>query len=261
MTEKLFAKKIALLLFSSVLMLPCAMEGSALAYGTSEPAPAESSSAPAGHEGKVVTSLDAPSYTYIELEHKGERKWIAVPTMKVKAGDYVKASTGIEMHDFYGKALQRTFPVIFFVTFAEVVEKEGSKKETPMAAAPHQKDAYDLMKPKLADSPEKGSIKQAKGGHTIKDIFNKKKKLKGKEVTVHGKVVKASGNIMGRRWYHIQDGTAGKDGKNDLVFTSSDDAEAGDTVMAKGTLVLDKDFGMGYKYDVIVEDAKITIDK
>jgi hypothetical protein len=32
----------------------------------------------------------------------------------------------------------------------------------------------------------------------------------------------------------------------------------GDVVVVKGTVRLDKDFGAGYAYPVIVEDAKIT---
>ncbi len=260
MSEKLSLKGIATALFTAALLFPPFMAGTAVAFGGGASAP-EEKAALDGHEGKVVTKLDAPSYTYMELEHKGERKWIASPTMKVAVGDYVKASEGIEMKDFYGKVLKRNFPTIFFVTFAEV-EKKGAKKDaSPKDVAPHQVDTYAKMKSTLADSPEKGSIKKAKKGYTVKDIFNKKKKLKGKKVTVHGKVVKASGKIMGRRWFHIQDGTTSKDGNNDLVFTSKDSAAAGDVVTAKGTLVLDKDFGMGYKYDVIVEDASLTIDK
>jgi hypothetical protein len=32
----------------------------------------------------------------------------------------------------------------------------------------------------------------------------------------------------------------------------------GDIILVEGTLVLNKDFGAGYKYDVIIEDAQIT---
>ena len=40
--------------------------------------------------------------------------------------------------------------------------------------------------------------------------------------------------------------------------TTSDSAAVGDVVVVKGTVRLDKDFGAGYAYPVIVEDAKIT---
>lgn len=70
--------------------------------------------------------------------------------------------------------------------------------------------------------------------------------------------MKVSSGIMGRNWLHIQDGSGNqKDGSNDLVVTSKDLAAVGDIVTVSGTLRKDKDFGSGYKYDVIVEQANI----
>ena len=34
----------------------------------------------------------------------------------------------------------------------------------------------------------------------------------------------------------------------------------GDTVLLTGPVVLNKDFGMGYKYDVMVEDALVKVE-
>ena len=90
-------------------------------------------------------------------------------------------------------------------------------------------------------------------------LFDKKKKRGGKKVVIRGKVVKASGRIMGKRWFHLQDGTGSK-GVLDLVLTSDNDADAGDIVLVTGVLGLGKDFGQGYKYDVIIEDAKIKVE-
>ena len=199
-------------------------------------------------KGIAVTVLNVPNYTLIELEGKGGRIWIAAPTVKVEVGEKVWAPKGIEMRKFYSEALERTFPVIHFVGRAETEGKES--KETAKKG---------IEGAKTATSPAKGSIVKAKGGYTLKEIFDKKEKLGGKKVVFRGKVVKASGRIMGKRWFHLQDGT-GTSGNLDLVVTSGNDAAAGDIVLVTGVLRLGKDLGQGYKYDVILEDAEIKAD-
>jgi hypothetical protein len=98
----------------------------------------------------------------------------------------------------------------------------------------------------------------APNGYTIAELFAKVASLNKQKVTVRGQVVKVNPNIMGRNWIHIQDGT-GDPAKQtyDLVVTSSDMAKIGDIITIEGTLAADKDFGFGYKYDVIVENAVI----
>jgi hypothetical protein len=64
---------------------------------------------------------------------------------------------------------------------------------------------------------------------------------------------------MGKNWLHVQDGT-GKPGSNDLMVTSKAAAKVGDTVLVKGVVTLDKDFGAGYRYDVILDDAEVTVE-
>jgi hypothetical protein len=72
-------------------------------------------------------------------------------------------------------------------------------------------------------------------------------------------VVKFSPSIMGKNWVHLRDGTGAKaDGTNDLLVTTNELAKVGDVVLAKGVVRVDVDFGMGYAYKVLVEDATLT---
>jgi hypothetical protein len=96
-----------------------------------------------------------------------------------------------------------------------------------------------------------------KADQTIAEVYAKKADLAGKPVKVRGKVVKVSSGIMGKNWLHIQDGS-GQAGGNDLTVTTMATADPGDTVVVSGKLTVAKDFGYGYKYDVIVEDAQVT---
>jgi DNA/RNA endonuclease YhcR with UshA esterase domain len=97
----------------------------------------------------------------------------------------------------------------------------------------------------------------ADAAKTIEAVYKDKTKLEGKQVTVKGKVVKVNNGIMGRNFLHIQDGTGGKDA-NDLSVTSTQTAKVGDQVTVAGKVTLNKDFGAGYTYPLIVEEATVT---
>ena len=49
-------------------------------------------------------------------------------------------------------------------------------------------------------------------------------------------------------------------GRSSWERTTSATAEVGDTVVISGVLVTDKDFGYGYAYDVMIEDAEVTVE-
>jgi hypothetical protein len=102
-------------------------------------------------------------------------------------------------------------------------------------------------------------IVKPKGGKTVQEVYQDKAKLNGKTVTLRGKVVKYNEAIMGKNWLHLRDGT-GKEPSNDLTVTSQAKANVGDTVLVEGIVALDKDFGAGYRYDVIIEDAKVKVE-
>jgi aspartyl/asparaginyl-tRNA synthetase len=102
-------------------------------------------------------------------------------------------------------------------------------------------------------------ITTPKGGYTIAEIFSQKSKLANKKVLVRGKVAKYN-EVMNRNWIHLRDGT-GASGANDLTITSADTADPGDTVLVEGVLALNKDFGYGYKYELLVENAKVTVEQ
>lgn len=204
----------------------------------------------AGHDGIVVDVINVEGYTYVELHSNNEKTWIAAPSFAVEKGDRVLASRGLEMRNYYSKFLEREFPLVWFVGTIEVVSKEEvglSSADSPLPVEGSEK------------SPVSGSIAKVKGGYSLEEIFNKKTELADSQVSVRAKVVKSSGVIMGKRWYHIQDGT-GEKAALDLVVTSQDEVQAGRVVLVTGKLGVDKDFGSGYRYDVILEDAAIKVE-
>jgi len=100
------------------------------------------------------------------------------------------------------------------------------------------------------------TIEPAQGGITISELYKNKKDYSGKSVKVKGKVTKVNPAIMGKNWIHLQDGTE-FDGQFDLTVTSDVIPETGNTIIIEGIVALDKDFGYGYAYPLLIEEAKI----
>lgn len=88
-------------------------------------------------------------------------------------------------------------------------------------------------------------------------VHQEKAALSGKAVQVEGKVAKVNNGIMGRNFVHVRDGS-GDESSNNLIVTSKDTAAVGDQVVVTGVVKLDRDFGSGYLYPLLVEDAKIA---
>ena len=217
-----------------------------------EPPPAAHSGAAAtsGSQGTVLQTMDSGGYTYVEIDTGAKKVWIAGPLDKVAIGDKLPVPVGaVPMHNFNSKTLDRTFEEIFFV---------GALRPAPAMSQPAPQKTK-AKKPSIA-APKAGSIEKVKDGYTLEELFAKKDELKDKDVAVRAKIVKANFGIMRTNWYHIQDGT-GKDGPLDLVVTSSQNAKTGDIVVVESSLTLGKDFGAGYKFAVMLEDASITVEK
>ena len=92
---------------------------------------------------------------------------------------------------------------------------------------------------------------------TVVALYQEKASLSGHHVQLHGKIVKVNNAILNRNFLHLRDGT-GQDGSNDLTITSQDTAEVGDEVVVTGTITVDKDFGAGYTYPILLEQATVS---
>ncbi|MEI6127061.1 MAG: DNA-binding protein [Pseudomonadota bacterium] len=224
------------------------------AAGENKPAGAEDANLQAGvgdYSGTVVETMNTAGYTYVQVDTGKEKIWAAAPECQVKVGDKVTVPPGAPMKNYFSKTLNRTFETVYFV---------GGIGTPGAAAAPASAGHGSSMKEKPAPAPAavvdfKG-IKKPEGGKTVEQIFAEKKTLAGKMVTLRGKVVKFNAEIMNKNWAHLQDGT-GAEGSNDLTVTTGDTVKVGDTVLVNGAVVLDKDFGYGYKYDVLIDNATI----
>jgi len=207
-----------------------------------------------GKSGKVVETMDSAGYTYVQVDTGTEQIWAAAPQFAVKVGDDVIVPEGMPMPNYHSNTLDRTFDVVYFVPSVMVGGASDMAGEKPAEHPPMTGGGNTVVESTDVDLT---GITVVEGGQSVADIFAKKAELTGKPVKVRGKVVKFSPQIMGKNWIHIQDGT-GEAGSNDLTVTTSATANVGDTVVISGILAADKDFGYGYQYSVLVEDAEVT---
>ncbi len=101
------------------------------------------------------------------------------------------------------------------------------------------------------------SVVPCEGCLKIADLLTGKKDYAGKTVKIKGSVTKFNAEIMGKNWVHLQDGTE-SDGVFDLTVTTDKVVSVGDIVTFEGKIILDKDFGYGYFYSILMEDGKIV---
>ncbi|MDH5446301.1 MAG: hypothetical protein OEY52_12170 [Gammaproteobacteria bacterium] len=194
--------------------------------------------------GKVVTSMDANNYTYVQIDTGSKKYWAAGPKTKLAKGSMIAINANMPFKNFESKALNKKFETIYFVGNFISDKPEKNKKMTDPHAGIKMPDSQIKLK----------GIKKLKDGKTVEQVFSEKQNLSGKAVRVRGKVVKYTAKVMGRNWLHIQDSS----GSRKLVVTSDQEAKIGDLVVINGTVAINQDLGHGYTYEVIVERAALS---
>jgi phenylpyruvate tautomerase PptA (4-oxalocrotonate tautomerase family) len=206
---------------------------------------ADENLAPNVHKVTAEVVIQTSNYTYILVSEDDRETWIAIGKREVEEGKSYYYEPGIEMNNFVSKELKRTFPSILFV---------DKFSDQPIIA---KITMADSLKGKQAATPKDGvKVEPAKGGITIAELYANRDSYAGKTIKIRGEVVKYSPDIMKTNWVHIQDGT-NSNGSFDLTITTGDVTKLGDVVTFEGTVTLKKDFGAGYYYEVIVENAKM----
>lgn len=200
---------------------------------------------PNTHKVVVEEVIQAQTYTYLQVEEKDKEYWIATGKGEFKEDDILYYTTALEMKNFESKDLKRTFDTIYFVD--KMSDKPVKSMTNMITKSPHQniqsKQAEDIK------------VTPVKDGVTIAELYSHRDDYKGKSVKIRGQVVKFNREIMGRNWVHIQDGTK-YENNFDLTITTAAVVKKGDVVTFEGKITLDKDFGAGYSYSVVMEEAK-----
>lgn len=199
------------------------------------------------HKVTVKEIQNANAYTYLLVTENEKDFWIAIPKTEVKVGKTYIYEGGVEMKQYESKDLKRTFDSVFFVEGLVDPDAPAVTEEVTKPTVDTTITKTDLSK----------GITLAKGAISIHDLYQNKDKLAGKTIILTGKVVKFLPQIMKKNWIHLQDGSIYK-GIDDVTITSLSDVKVDEIVTLKGTVVLNKDLGSGYKYSILIEDAVIV---
>ena len=256
-----------------------------------KPAPAKAEPAAAASldntalTGTVRETMNAAGYTYLQVDSAAGPVWVAIPEGTVTKGQQVTCLPGMVMENFASKTLGRTFPTIVFSPGLQPAPAQaaagkeqgtgGDKAAGGFSAALQAEQTNQAAAGAAAGAELKGessgslgaivpsadvNVHKATGANSrsVGECFDQAKDLNGTTVRVRGKVMKVSRQIMGKNWLHLQDGTGNPmQNRHDLVVTTLDEPKEGEVVTIEGVLAANRDFGAGYKYEVIVEDARV----
>lgn len=220
--------------------------------------------------GTVKETMDSGGYTYALVESEDTSVWAAGPLTALAVGDEVSIRTNMAMPDFRSETLNRTFDVVYFVTSFGGDKTGGMGGPNMSKALEQMHGGKDVLGEGDASTPASGAqialdkqvtgeIEKAPGGLSVAEIYSGRSDLKGQVVKVRGVVVKFTPGIMGTNWLHLQDGSCAED-FCDLAVTTNETAEEGEVVTLEGVLAVDKDFGAGYRYEVIIQGATRPMD-
>ncbi|CAA6817549.1 MAG: Unknown protein [uncultured Sulfurovum sp.] len=206
--------------------------------------------------GKILEIKPAMGYQYLKIDEEGKSIWIAIANTPVQIGDKIGYDKETMMTNFQSKTLNQTFKEIYFVSDVYVPKKPSAPQS--------MKEMLGLNSTKPFVAPKTQAVTKPftqKSSYTIEEIHMWRKELANQMVAVEATVTKVSHAIMKLDWVHLDDGTGQADiFTNDLIFTaSSTNIKSGDKVIAKGRVIVDKDFGYGYFYKVLIEDATFEV--
>jgi len=216
--------------------------------------------------GKVLEIKPAMGYKYLKIDENGTTVWVAIANAPVNVGDKVGYDKKTVMKNFKSKTLNQEFKEIFFASDVYLPQKATGPKSMKdllglgsTAKDPHAGMGIGMSPQPVDEKPAKPFVK--KDAYTVEEVHMWRKNLKGQTITLEGTVFKVSKGIMKRDWVHLGDGTGNeKKLTDDLVFTApTSTIKAGDKVLAKGTVAVDKDFGYGYFYPVIIEKSTFEV--
>lgn len=198
-------------------------------------------------EHKVVVEevLNTEKYAYLYVTEKEEKFWVAISKREVVVGDTYYYKGGLLKKNFYSQEFDRVFETVYLVS--NIWKKPDGTGDSALEEASTKIQSGEAI-PDL----EVGTIEHAADATKLSDLFSNKENFNGQTIKVTGKCMKVNPMIMNRNWLHIQDGSG--EGL-DLTVTTTENIPLGAVVSLEGVITLDKDFGAGYRYDIIMEGA------
>jgi hypothetical protein len=211
--------------------------------------------------GRVLESIQVSRYTYLRIATRDAGEiWAAVPRGQVETGSEVRIRNPQRMEKFTSHSLQRAFAVIYFGVL------DGMPSSSQGMISPHglggmpgsSTNPHGQPTPSATLPSEPIAKASGEHGRTVEQVHAQGKTLSGKRVRARGVVVRVTANVMGKTWVHLQDGSGNAAARtHDLAVTMQSQPTVGQVVEVEGQLGVNRDFGSGYRYSVLLEDARL----
>lgn len=214
---------------------------------------AENTPPPVVHTVLIKEILNAGGYTYLRVIEEGKEEWLAIVKSNVEVGKRYTYEDAAPMKQFKSHELNRTFDEVLFVAKLTKVEGESGYVDKPV---------HDIKGKKGKDAPKVEAPVKVEAAIPVKlaELWGNPKSFENKTVRLTGTVTRYSENILGQNWIHLVDGTSAN-GKSDIVVILGDKLKVGDKISVEGFVSVDKDFGSGYKFEALVEGARVVSGK
>ena len=195
------------------------------------------------HTVVVNEVLPTSKYVYLHVTEGVQQYWLATRKQEVKIGGIYYYRDGLLKTNFESKEYNRVFDRMVLVS---------------KLVAQHHGGQTGVASPSLEESSNSSSNSSGNPAATvlsIAELVSNPQKFAGKVVQLRGKCVKVNPNIMDRNWIHLQDGSRDD---YDLVITSAAHVHEGDQLTMQASVSLDRDFGAGYSYELILENGVVV---
>ena len=203
--------------------------------------------------GAVAEILDVADYTYIKIVQNDSFTWLATNKIELNKGDHIEFAENDPFYDFESKTIERTFEKIYFVA-------DISVNGVSTADFTSSLEDTDLTSETTTSTSRKTDPKETSHSFTtLADLLDKPDPFVDQSVEISGKVVKVNNEVMGRNWVHLVDQSLAQK-KQDLTLTTQATVQVNQVVVMRGRLALNRDFGSGYSYPVIIEDAVLVVE-
>ena len=203
------------------------------------------------HKVVVNEVLPAAKYVYLNVNDGDKQFWVATGKKEIKVGETYYYKSGLLKTNYESKEHNRVFETVYLVTNL-VAKRHGNN-----ANSINMDNTNSIQtKPTNVDtSINTNKIVLQKGSIKIAELLKDPKKYEGKTIQLTGVCAKVNAEIMDRNWIHIKDGSQDD---YDLVITSDTFVPEGKTFTMKAVVTLNKDFGAGYVYDLILENGVLV---
>jgi hypothetical protein len=202
------------------------------------------------HEINILDVIPASNYVYLKVKEDKDQFWIATKKREIDLDSTYFYREALLKTEFESKIHDRVFDSIWFVTKL-VTQMHGAKYTTGT------RDNIEISKSKKepveVPSDENKNVNY-KIYPEISAFLDDPNKFEGQAVQLKGKCVKVNSNIMNKNWIHLKDGSQDD---FDLIITTNMSAQEGDIITIQAMVALNKDYGAGYSYDLILENGVI----